>query len=129
MVPREWLLWSIDVAIYARIQCGQVAEIVSTSLDIRSLYHPSLIWAPADGVAGLAVGWTWDGVTFSPPANGNANITQGETANISAELANLQQRLAVLTSTVLAAGLAVSGEGSAAPSSTAPITSGVTRGV
>lgn len=52
---------------YARIQDGQVVELLSTDKDITTLFHPSLRWIDVTEQPGVAVGWFHDGRTAAAP--------------------------------------------------------------
>lgn len=52
---------------YARIQDGQVVELLSTAADIATLFHPSLRWTDVTGQPEVTVGWCHDGRTAAPP--------------------------------------------------------------
>jgi hypothetical protein len=74
---------------YARIgAAGQVVELISTDRDIRTLYHPDLVWVDATGTPGVAAGWTWNGSSFAPPAS-----TPGASAPPAPTIASLQAQL------------------------------------
>lgn len=54
---------------YARIQNGAVVEILSTTLDISTIFAPgyAATFVESDGTAGVAQGWTYANGVFSPP--------------------------------------------------------------
>ncbi len=52
---------------YARIFEGVVAEVIETDGDITKMFHADLVWIDCTGVAGLAVGWSYDGADFTAP--------------------------------------------------------------
>lgn len=53
---------------YARIYEGVVDEFFATDGDMATMFHPSLIWVPIDGVSPKPdIGWLYNGSTFSAP--------------------------------------------------------------
>jgi hypothetical protein len=53
---------------YARIQGGTIAEIISTSADITTLYHPDLVWVNITNITPQpTLGWTYNGSGFAAP--------------------------------------------------------------
>ena len=61
------------MAVYACCTGGIVRELVTVDPDGPSLaerYHPDVVamLVPVPDGAGVAVGWSWDGAQFAPPA-------------------------------------------------------------
>ena len=56
------------MAQYARIEAGVVVEIISPTLPVNQLYTSEFCstLVESDGVAGVAVGWTYTNGTFAP---------------------------------------------------------------
>jgi hypothetical protein len=82
--------------IYARIQNGMVAELVSTGSDVSKMFHPELSWVDVTSVTGLAEGWTYDGTTFMPPSPVPPPPTP-TLAQLEAQLSNLGAQIAALS--------------------------------
>lgn len=54
---------------YARVDNGSITEILTTDLDIKTLFHPSISWVDiTHEISELSVGWHYDGKTFTFPA-------------------------------------------------------------
>jgi hypothetical protein len=51
---------------YARIDAGQVAELLQTEAHPSQLFHPTLRWVEAKG-PGVAVGWIEGAEGLAPP--------------------------------------------------------------
>ena len=82
---------------YARIDGGTVAEIITTTEDIRQLFHPSLHWVDITGQK-LAVGWKEAGKgTFVAPPRPVATEHMPTLAELHAQLDRITAEIAVLT--------------------------------
>jgi hypothetical protein len=85
---------------YARIQDGRVVELVATSSDISTMFHPALTWVDASSVTGIAEGWTYDGSVFSRTVVPEVVAPVLSISGMQAQLAILAAQLATLTKTV-----------------------------
>jgi hypothetical protein len=84
---------------YARIQNGRVAELVTTSSDISTMFHLALTWVDASSVVGIEEGWTCDGSGFSKaaiPVGAQSAVTisemQAQLAIFAAQLETLSKK-------------------------------------
>jgi len=85
---------------YARIQHGRVVELLTTSLDISTMFHPSLVWVDASSVTGLAEGWTYDGSAFRKAIIPDVTPAALSISEMQAQLKVLATQLASLSKTV-----------------------------
>ena len=124
----QWRRWHCDrgvltVNYFARVEDGQVAEIFATDQDIKKLFHPGILWLPADGVTGLRVGWAWDGGHFTPPVptpGSSAPTQQG----LGMQIAALQQQLNGLVAEARALGVSVPSGGAVPPTASSVVGGG-----
>jgi hypothetical protein len=84
---------------YARIQNGRVAELITTSSDISTMFHLALTWVDASSVAGIAEGSIYDGSGFSKavvpedaPATVSISEMKAQLAIFSAQLETLSNK-------------------------------------
>ena len=83
---------------YARVENGMVAEIIGTSVDINSLFHPSLHWVDVTEQT-VQVGWMQgnDGTFTLPPLPGPAPmLTLPSLVELLAEITALREQVAQL---------------------------------
>ena len=79
---------------YARIQDDLVAELLKTDGDIKSMFHPALVWVDVSSQANVAEGWQFDGTNFTPPP---VPPPAPPPAGPAPTIAGLQAQLAVLS--------------------------------
>jgi len=84
---------------YARIQDGRVAELVTTSSDISTMFHPALTWVDASSVTGVAEGWTYGGAVFSRAVIPEVAPPALSISGMQAQLEIFAAQLAILTKT------------------------------
>lgn len=82
---------------FARIQDGRVVELVITCSDISTMFHPALMWVDASSVAGVAEGWTYDGLVFSKSVTLAVAPSILSIVGMQAQLAMFAAQLAALT--------------------------------
>ena len=83
---------------YARIQDNLVAELLKTDGDIKSMFHPTLVWVDVSPQANIAEGWQFDGTNFAPPPAAPSPAAPAPTiASLQAQLAALSAQLATLS--------------------------------
>lgn len=80
---------------FARMQDGRVAELLTTDMDIRTMFHPSLVWQDVTAVAGITVGWRYDAGQWFAPEPASAPTA-------APSLTDLQSRLAALSAQIAA---------------------------
>lgn len=78
---------------YARIENDTIAEFFSTELDIKSLFHPDLLWVPCEDTS-AQIGYLYDKTTntFSPKPVDPAIEKAQRAAAIQAELDDIDMR-------------------------------------
>lgn len=92
------------MAIYARIQNGTVAELITTSMDPSQLFNPALVWAQVT-TQGVTVGWSYSNGAFTapqpvvPPALVTPSLSQ-----LQAELTAITAQIAALTASSTSGG-------------------------
>ena len=69
---------------YARIENGTVMELLQTSGDITTMFHPSMVWVDCTSNNLVSIGWSYTAGVFSaPPAPPGLTLeealTMGET--------------------------------------------------
>lgn len=82
--------------IYARIQDGRVAELMTTTADIKSAFHPSLLWIDVSSLEGLSVGWSYNAGHFRRPEVTSPASEQPSLAELRAQVALLTQKITAL---------------------------------
>jgi hypothetical protein len=82
---------------YARIQDNLVAELLKTDRDIKSMFHPALVWVDVSSQANIAEGWQFDGTNFTPPPAPPPAAPAPTIAGLQAQLAALSAQLATLS--------------------------------
>jgi hypothetical protein len=100
------------MAIYARIQDGIVAEVITSDGKISSMFHHSLVWIEVDPTQAVTSGWQWNGSTFSPPSTSAARQPAPSLQELQAELGALE---AELGQGKLSAATGMNGQASVAP--------------
>ena len=53
---------------YARIENGTVMELLQTSGDITTMFHPSMVWVDCTSNSSVVPGWSYSSGVFSAPA-------------------------------------------------------------
>jgi hypothetical protein len=96
------------------VEDGRVAEIISTAQDIKKLFHPGIGWIPANGVAGLSVGWAWDGAHFTSPPLPTGSLAPTQ-ESLGMQIATLQQKLKGLVAEAQMLGVTVPSGAAATP--------------
>lgn len=84
---------------YARIQEGRVVELMTTSADISTMFHPALTWVDASSVTGIAEGWMYDGSAFSKAVVSEVSPPALSISAMQAQLAIFAAQLTALTKT------------------------------
>lgn len=82
------------MATYARLQNGVVAELLSTTAPIGTLFPPGLTWVDVTALPQVAVGWLSQGNGFAAPPL--AIIPTLPTLTIAATLSAMQAQLTAL---------------------------------
>lgn len=82
---------------YARLQDHRVMEIVTSNADIATLYHPTLTWMDVSAVPAIAVGWRYDGSTWSAPEPTPVSSASPSIAQLQSQVAYLASQLAELS--------------------------------
>lgn len=82
---------------YARVQDGSVAELLKTGSDITQLFHPSLVWIDVSADPQIQEGWRFDGKKFSPPQEPAGQASTSTIAELQAQLASIEAKLAALS--------------------------------
>ncbi len=84
---------------YARIENGQVVELLKTDGDIINMFTPALKWVDVSSHPEIAENWQFDGIVFRsppppPPAPPGPTIAelQAQIDNIGAQLATLADK-------------------------------------
>ncbi len=80
---------------YARIHGDRVAELFTTTRSIGDLFSPVLVWVDVTASPEVAVGWSYAGGQFRPPAP-IAPPPAASLAQLQAQLASLAQQIAAL---------------------------------
>jgi len=83
--------------IYARIQNGLVAELLTTDKDIRTMFHPALIWIDVTSQPDIRYGWQFDGGNFSPPVVLPSAPPLPTISDLQAQITALSAQLAALS--------------------------------
>jgi hypothetical protein len=85
---------------YARIHNGRVAELITTSSDISTMFHLALTWVDASSAIGIEEGWIYDGSGFSKavvpedaPSAVSISELQAQLAIFSAQLETLSNKV------------------------------------
>lgn len=81
---------------YARIQNERVVELVTTSTDISTMFHPALMWVDASSETSVAEGWTYNGLIFSRPTAPKVVSPPLSISGMEAQLAVFAAQLAAL---------------------------------
>ena len=86
---------------FARLQDGQVVELITTEQPIHVLFHSDMVWLDVSGEPAVTTGWRSDGRMVSPPLAPDIKPAPvpdplAELAEIRATLATLQARVAAL---------------------------------
>jgi hypothetical protein len=83
--------------IYARIDNGLVAELLSTNGNIAAMFNPAIVWIDVTSQQGIAEGWSFDGTNFSPPPALPPVPAPLTIADMQAQIATLAAQLAALS--------------------------------
>lgn len=84
---------------YARIHEDRVAELFATTQNMGDLFSPLLVWMDVTASPEVAVGWSYVGGQFRPPAP-IAPPPTISLAQLQAQLASLTQQIAALAKPV-----------------------------
>jgi hypothetical protein len=87
----------MSMKVYARIQDGLVAELLTTDGEITSLFHPALVWVDVSSRASIAAGWHFDGANFTPPPAPPPVAPAPSIAELQTQLAAISAQLATLS--------------------------------
>ena len=82
---------------YARIQDGSVAELLKTGSDVTQMFHPSLVWVDVSADPQIREGWRFDGKEFSPPQEPAEQASAPTIAELQAQLASIEAKLAAVS--------------------------------
>jgi hypothetical protein len=83
--------------IYARIDNGMVAELLSTDGNIATMFNSAIVWIDVTSQQGIAEGWSFDGASFSPPPAPPPAPGAPTIADMQAQIATLAAQLAALS--------------------------------
>jgi hypothetical protein len=78
---------------YARIDAGAIAELLTTALDITTLFYPSLTWVDVTGLT-VQVGWLQQGGGYVAPPSATNSLPAPSLADLQAQLASLSAQIA-----------------------------------
>ena len=82
---------------YARIEAGAVAELLHTTADPKTLFHPAVRWVEASDPK-VAVGWVEGPTGLAPPAPAPAaTAAVPSLAELHAQVAELATKVAALS--------------------------------
>lgn len=82
---------------YARIQDGQVAELLRTDGDIANMFNPALVWSDVSSHPEVTEGWHFDGTNFTPPSAPPTTAPVPTLAELQEQLAAINAQLAALS--------------------------------
>ena len=87
----------MTMKIYARVQAGTVAELLSTNAMIATLFHPDLLWVDVSEQPMVKEGWVYDGKRFTAPPLTPPNPPPPTLGDIQAQINLLRAQVAALT--------------------------------
>ncbi len=85
---------------YARIDNGAVAELFSTSGNMCEMFSATLVWIDVTSQPSVAIGWLYDGQSFSAPQPPAVSPLSAATiAELQVQLQSLAAQIAALART------------------------------